>query len=118
MCHHQYGKAERNFEFIGEDKDRQLKSLWKNTGIGDVLPWEDIADEAERLLEMRKASRDATKEDNSDGEQEKDQEVERDETDPHDEVIFGQRRPDRVPWTKGGGHCRAQCVHLGAATRS
>ena len=70
VCHHQYGRAERNFEFIGEDKDRQLKSLWKNTGIGDVLPWEDIADEAERLLEMRKASRDATKEDNSDGEQE------------------------------------------------
>ena len=63
-----YGKAERNFEFIGEDKDRQLKSLWKNTGIGDVLPWEDIADEAERLLEMRRASREATKEDNDNGE--------------------------------------------------
>ena len=30
-----YGKAEQNFEFIGEDKDRQLKSLWKDTGIGD-----------------------------------------------------------------------------------
>ena len=23
-----------------------------------------------------------------------------------------------VPWTKGGGHSRAQCVHPGAATRS
>jgi hypothetical protein len=48
-----HGKAERNFEFIGEDKDRQLESLWKDTGIGDVLPWEDIANEVKRLLEMR-----------------------------------------------------------------
>jgi len=23
-----------------------------------------------------------------------------------------------VPWTKGGGHPRAQCVHSGAATKS
>jgi ribonuclease HI len=26
-----HGKADRNFEFIGEDKDRQLESLWKDT---------------------------------------------------------------------------------------
>jgi hypothetical protein len=45
---------------------------------------------------MRKASRDATKEDNADGKQEYDQEVDRDETDPYDKVIFGQRRPDSV----------------------
>ena len=36
-------------------------SLWKDTGIGRVLPWEDIADESERLLEMRKAGQDAKK---------------------------------------------------------
>jgi hypothetical protein len=35
-------------------------------------------------------------EDNGDGEQEYDQEVERDETDPYDEVIFGRRSPDSV----------------------
>jgi hypothetical protein len=91
-----YDKAESNFEFIGEDKDKQLASLSKDSGIGDILPWEDIANEAERLLEMSKASRDATKEDNGDGEQEHDQEVERDETDPYNEVIFGRRRPDSV----------------------
>jgi hypothetical protein len=45
-----HGEAMRNFEFIGEDKDRQLESLWKETNIGDVFPWEDITDEAERLL--------------------------------------------------------------------
>ena len=29
---------------------RQLESLWRETKIRNVLPWEDIADEAERLL--------------------------------------------------------------------
>jgi hypothetical protein len=52
-----HGEAKRNFEFIGEDKDRQLESLWKETNIGDVLPWEDITDEAERLLAISKGGR-------------------------------------------------------------
>jgi hypothetical protein len=34
-----HGEAKRDFEFIGEDKDRQL--LWRETKIGDVLPWEN-----------------------------------------------------------------------------
>jgi hypothetical protein len=35
------------------------------------------------------------------GEKENDQEVDRDETDPYNEVIFGRRRPDSVvvDWT-------------------
>jgi hypothetical protein len=41
-----FGKAERKFEFIVDDKDRQLESLWKDTEIGNVPPWEDIEDEA------------------------------------------------------------------------
>jgi hypothetical protein len=55
-----------------------------------------FTDEAERLLEMRRASQDATKEENDNGEQKYDGKVERDETDPYDEVIFGRRRPDSV----------------------
>jgi len=39
--------------------NRQLESLWRATKIRDVLPWEDIADEAERLLAVNKASRNA-----------------------------------------------------------
>ena len=31
-------EAKRKFEFIGEDKDRQLESLWRETNIGSVLP--------------------------------------------------------------------------------
>jgi hypothetical protein len=52
-------------------EDRQLESLWRETNIGDVLPWEDIADEAERLLAISKASRNAANEGQDDGEQEK-----------------------------------------------
>ena len=69
------GEAKPNFEFIGEDKDRQLESLWRETRIGDVLPWEDVADEAQRLLalDIHKASGNAPNEDHEDGEQENDQ---------------------------------------------
>ena len=58
MYHHQNGetKRDRNFEFIGEDKDRRLESFWRETKIGDILPWEDVADELERLLAIGKAN--------------------------------------------------------------
>jgi len=84
-----------------EDKDRQLESSWRETRIGDVLPWEDVADEAQRLLDIPKASRNAPHEDKEDGGQENDQEVDPDETDPYNQVIFGRERPDSVmvDWT-------------------
>ena len=65
-----HGEAKRDVEFIGEDKDRQLESLWRETRIGDVLLWEDVADEAQRLG-IHKASRNASHEDHEDGEQER-----------------------------------------------
>jgi hypothetical protein len=34
-----HGEATRDLEFIGGDKDRQLKQLWTETRIGDILPW-------------------------------------------------------------------------------
>jgi hypothetical protein len=64
--------------------------------MGNVLPWENIADEAERLLAKSKGGRNDAKEGHDDEELENDQEVERDETDPYSEVIFGRRRPDSV----------------------
>jgi hypothetical protein len=79
---------------MGEDKDRQPESLWKETNIGDVLPWEDITDEEERLLAISKGCQNASKEGHDDEELENDQEVERDGTDPHNKIIFGRRRPD------------------------
>jgi hypothetical protein len=90
-----FGKAERKLEFIGDDKDRQLESLWKDTEIGNLLPWEDIEDEAERLLEMQSASQDATTKDNDNGEQECDREVGRDEAESYEEVVFAQNLTKR-----------------------
>jgi hypothetical protein len=93
-------EAKLNFEFIREDKDKQLESLWRETKIRNVLPWEDIADEAERLLAISNVNRNAANEGHDDGEQENDQEVERNETD-YSEIVFGRRRPVSVvvEWT-------------------
>jgi alpha-L-fucosidase len=75
--------------------------LWGETRIGDVLPWKDVAVKAQRLLDIHNASRKAPHEDHEDGEKENDQDVDRDETDPYNEVIFGRKRPDSVvfDWT-------------------
>ena len=40
------GEAKRDLEFLGRDKDRQLKQLWTETRIGSVLSWDDIWEEA------------------------------------------------------------------------
>jgi hypothetical protein len=96
-----HGEATRDLEFIGGDKDKQLEKLWAETRIGNILPWDEIADEAERLLEGDQANRQVPEDDHVDKEQEDDQVVDRDETDPYHEVIFGRRRPDSiaVDWT-------------------
>ena len=51
-----HGEATRDLEFIGGDKDKQLEKLWAETKIGNILPWDEIADEAERLLESDQAN--------------------------------------------------------------
>ena len=47
-----HGEAKRSIEFIGGDKDLQLKQLWEETKIGDILPWDEIEDESEWLETM------------------------------------------------------------------
>jgi hypothetical protein len=81
-----HGEAARDLEFIGGDKDKQLEKLWAETRLGDILPRDEIADEAERLLESDQATRRAPDDDLADKEQEGDQEVDRDETDTHMEL--------------------------------
>ena len=75
--------------------------MWAETKIGDILPLEDVEREAERLLESTRAN--ARNSENSRASQEQDDErtVDRDETDPYNEVIFGRRRPDSaaIEWT-------------------
>jgi hypothetical protein len=65
----------------------------KRQNIGDVLPWEDITDEAERLLAISKGSRNAAKEGHDD------EELERSGTGWNRPIQWGhvgQRRPDSV----------------------
>jgi hypothetical protein len=91
-----HGETGRDLEFIGGDKDKQLGKLWAEKKIGDILPWDEIADEAERLLESDQATRRALDDDRADKEQEDDQEVDRDDTDTRMETIFGRRQPDSI----------------------
>jgi hypothetical protein len=91
-----HGESTRDLEFIGWDKDKQLEKLWAETKIGDILPWNDIADESERLLEGDQTTRQVPDDDQADKEQEDDQEVDWDETDTHNETIFRLRRPDSI----------------------
>ena len=83
-----HGKAKRNLELIGDDKDRQLKQLWEEAKIGDILPWDEIEDEAEWLLANTRDNRRAPDGNHAGKEQEDDPTVDRDETDPYNEVIF------------------------------
>ncbi len=97
-----HGEETRDLEFIGGDKDKQLEELWAETRIGIILPWDEIADESERLLESDQAKQQVPDDYHVDKEQEDDQVVDRDETDPYDEIIFGRRRPDSIAvnWTR------------------
>jgi hypothetical protein len=52
-----HGELTRDLEFIAWDKDKQLEKLWAETKIGDILPWDEIADEVEWLLEIDQATR-------------------------------------------------------------
>jgi hypothetical protein len=83
---------------MGGDKDRQLKKLWTETRIGSILPWDDIEDDAERLLESDGVTGHTSKDTQADQDLGDDQGVELDETDPSYEVIFGRpgRRPDSI----------------------
>ena len=56
-----HGEAKRSLEVLGGDKDRQLHTLWKETKIGEILPWDDIEEEAEKLLASRGELQTATR---------------------------------------------------------
>ena len=96
-----HGEAKRDLEFIGGEQDRQLQQLWTETKIGDIFPWEDVEREAEKLLESIRANERGSENSGASQEQDDDRTVDRDETDPYNEVIFGRRRPDSVAikWT-------------------
>jgi hypothetical protein len=89
-----HGEANRSLEILGGDKDRQLHTLWKETNIGKILPWDDIEEEAEELIAKRREEKQASNSDKTS--QQRDDELDGDEKEPSEEVIFGQRRPDSL----------------------
>jgi hypothetical protein len=89
-----HGEANRSLEILGGDKDRQLHTLWKETNICKILPWDDIEEEEEELIAKRREERPASSSDKTS--QQRDDEPEGDEREPSEEVIFGQRRPDSL----------------------
>jgi ribonuclease HI len=94
-----HGEAKRSLEVLGGDKDRQLHTLWKETKIGEILPWEDIEEEEEELIARSRVERRASA--SNQANQQREDESGGDEKDPSEEVIFGQRRPDSlaIDWT-------------------
>ncbi len=89
-----HGEANRRLEILGGDKDRQLHTLWKETNIGKILPWDDIEEEAEELIAKKREGKQAWSSDKTS--QQRDDELIDDEKEPSEEVIFGQRRPDSL----------------------
>jgi hypothetical protein len=113
MCHHQHGEVKRDFEFIRKDKDRQLESLWSETKTGDVLPWVDLADGAERLLAISKANRAATKEGHENKDKEDDQEVTKGEGDPYNEVVMVDWTNKVIRWNSSAHHIKDKITENG-----
>ncbi len=72
----------------------QLHTLWKETNIGKILPWDDIEEEAEKLIAKKREEKQAWSSDKTS--QQRDDELIDDEKEPSEEVIFGQRRPDSL----------------------
>ena len=74
---------------MGRNKD------WRHPAL------EDVEGEAERLLDSARANEQNSENSHVSQEQDDDRTVDRDETDPYNEVIFGRRRPDSVAieWT-------------------
>jgi hypothetical protein len=89
-----HGEAKRSLEILGGDKDRQLHTLWKETNIGKILPWDDIEMEAEELIAKERGEKQALSSDKTS--QQRDDDLVGDEKEPYEEAIFGQRRPDSM----------------------
>jgi hypothetical protein len=94
-------KRQETLNSLAGIKTSSLEKLWAETKIGNIFPWDEIADEAERILESDQATQRVPDYNQADKEQEDDQEVDRDESDTYNEPIFGRRRPDSVAveWT-------------------
>ena len=94
----EHGNETRNIDFIGDDKDKQLATLWTESTIQNIVSWNELKEIAERKIAQKQNSqRDALSNTKDDHEQDEDE----DRQAPYKEVVFGKRRPDSmaIDWT-------------------
>jgi hypothetical protein len=77
-----------------ETKTGSCNSCGQKQRLATSCRWEDVEGEEERLLDSARANEQDSENSHVSQEQDDDQTVNRDETDPYNEVIFGRRRPD------------------------
>jgi hypothetical protein len=84
-----------------ETKTGSCNSYGQKQRLATSCLWQDVEREAERLLDIARANEQDSENGRVNQEQDDDRIVDRDETDPYNEVIFGRRRPDSVAieWT-------------------
>ena len=94
----EHGNETRNIDFIGDDKDKQLATLWTESTIQSIVSWNELKEIADRQIAQKQNSqRDALSNTKDDHEQDEDE----DRQAPYKEVVFGKRRPDSmaIDWT-------------------
>ena len=84
----EHGEAERDFLFLGEDKDKQLTTLWRDAEVEEHFPWAEVEEAAQDIM--------------SDEQADDDKEPEEGQDDSYAGVVFGKRRPDAVVMDRKG----------------
>ena len=87
---------------LGGNKIGICNSCGQRQRLATSCRWENVEREAERLLENTRANARDSENSRASQEQDDDRTVDRDETDPYNEVIFGRGSPDSVTieWTR------------------
>ena len=84
----EHGEAERDFLFLGEDKDKQLTTLWRDTEIEHLFPWTEVEEAARSIMSGEQKDADGEPTDAQD--------------DAYADTVFGRRRPDALILDKAG----------------
>ena len=84
----EHGEAERDFLFLGEDKVKQLTTLWRDAEVEDLFPWAEVEEAARNIM--------------SDEQEDDDRGPEEGQDDSYADVVVGKRRPDAVVLDRKG----------------
>ena len=62
----EHGEAERDFLFLGEDKDKQLTTLWRDAEVEELFPWDEVEEAAQDIMSDEQADDDKGPEEGQD----------------------------------------------------